>query len=188
MSSRTERNQTNEINAPETFFTAGLSAVASRLRSGELDPPHASAALLLNSFKDEVVEVPGTLTERAQLFPHQARGVAELVARLRRFNTSVLADSVGLGKTRTTCALIRMLRDSGSHQVSAILTPKKLERNWRKEMSVVGLREGQDVARCVNIDVLLVCSYNSCYRSCLLYLYMHVAVQASGNLRILHNL
>lgn len=140
----------NEV--PKAFFTQGLSEVASRLRSGELDPPHMSAALLLESYKDEVVEVPRALTERAQLFPHQARGVAELVARLRRFNTCVLADSVGLGKTRTTCAVIRMLRDSGSQQISAILTPRKLERNWRKEMSVVGLREGQDVVL-INKDI-----------------------------------
>ena len=142
----------NSVEVPEIFFTEGLSEVTSRLRSGELDPPHASAAVLLHSYKDEVVEIPYALTERAQLFPHQARGVAELVARLRRFNTSVLADSVGLGKTRTTCAVIRMLRENGNHQVAAILTPKKLERNWRKEMSVVGLREGQDVVL-VNKDI-----------------------------------
>jgi superfamily II DNA or RNA helicase len=145
-------NPETTADVPEIFFTQGLAEVASRLRSRELDPPHTSAALLLESYKDEVVEVPRALTERAQLFPHQARGVAELVARLRRFNTSVLADSVGLGKTRTTCAVIRMLRDSGSHQVSAILTPRKLERNWRKEMSVVGLREGHDVVL-INKDI-----------------------------------
>jgi hypothetical protein len=138
--------------APETFSTAGLSEVWSRLHSSEVDPPQTSAALLFRSYKNEVVEVPRALAESARLFPHQARGTAELIARLRRFNTSILADSVGLGKTRTTCAVIRMMRDAGSQRVSAILTPRKLERNWRKEMSVVGLQEGHDVVL-LNKDV-----------------------------------
>ncbi|HZH32555.1 MAG TPA: helicase-related protein [Pyrinomonadaceae bacterium] len=136
----------------ETFSTGGLSEIWSRLNLFELDPPLTSAALLLKSYRHEVVEVPRALTESAQLFPHQTRGIAEIVARLRRFNTTVLADSVGLGKTRTTCAVIRMLRDAGSQRVSAILTPRKLERNWRKEMSVVGLEEGHDVVL-LNKDV-----------------------------------
>lgn len=138
--------------APETFSTAGLGEAWSRLRSSEVDPPQTSAALLLRSHKNEVVEVPRALAESARLFPHQARGTAELIARLRRFNTSILADSVGLGKTRTTCAVIRMMRDLGGRRVSAVLTPRKLERNWRKEMSVVGLREGRDVVL-LNKDV-----------------------------------
>ncbi|HYO91224.1 MAG TPA: DEAD/DEAH box helicase, partial [Pyrinomonadaceae bacterium] len=130
---------------PDTFLTEGLSEVWSRLQLSELDSPQMSAALLLKSHRNEVVEVPRALAESARLFPHQSRGIAELIARLRRFNTSILADSVGLGKTRTTCAVIRMLRDAGSQRVSAVLTPRKLERNWRKEMSVVGLQEGHDV-------------------------------------------
>jgi hypothetical protein len=134
-----------EVHAPETFSTEGLGEVWSRLHSFEIASSKTAAALLLKSYSNEVVEVPRALTESAQLFPHQARGIAELIARLRRFNTSILADSVGLGKTRTTCAVIRMLRDAGSQRMSAILTPRKLERNWRKEMSVVGLEEGHDV-------------------------------------------
>jgi hypothetical protein len=133
------------IHEPEPFFAEGLTEIWSRLQANEIDPPHTSAVLLRESYSNEIVEVPRSLSEDAQLFPHQARGIAELIARLRRFNTSILADSVGLGKTRTTCAVIRMLRDNGSQRVSAILTPRKLERNWRKEMSVVGLKEGHDV-------------------------------------------
>jgi hypothetical protein len=135
----------HEVPEHEPFFTEGLGEVWSRLQSHDFDPPHTSAVLLRETYSHEIVEVPRSLSESAQLFPHQARGIAELIARLRRFNTSILADSVGLGKTRTTCAVIRMLRDNGSHRVSAILTPRKLERNWRKEMSVVGLKEGHDV-------------------------------------------
>src|SRR5262249_45218717 len=92
------------------------------------------------------------LTEHARLFPHQERGIAELVARLRRFNTAVLADSVGLGKTRTTCAVIRSLRDQQQLTRAAVLTPRKLERNWRIEFAVVGLQKGTD-AVLVNKDI-----------------------------------
>jgi hypothetical protein len=135
----------HKVPEPEPFFTEGLGEVWSRLQTHDFDPPQTSAVLLRETYSHEIVEVPRSLSESAQLFPHQARGIAELIARLRRFNTSILADSVGLGKTRTTCAVIRMLRDNGSQRVSAILTPRKLERNWRKEMSVVGLKEGHDV-------------------------------------------
>jgi hypothetical protein len=147
-----EQLSPKHIEQPEQFFTEGLAEIWSRLQGNEIDPPHTSAVLLRESYTSEIVEVPRSLSESAQLFPHQARGIAELIARLRRFNTSILADSVGLGKTRTTCAVIRMLRDNGVQKVSAILTPRKLERNWRKEMSVLGLKEGQDVVL-INKDI-----------------------------------
>jgi hypothetical protein len=140
----------------ESFTTDGISEVLARIQEGDIDKPDMSATLLYRTYVDEVIEVPHGLAESAQLFPHQTRGIAEIIARLRRFNTSVLADSVGLGKTRTTCAVILMLRDVsiGNHggKTAAILTPRKLERNWRKEMAVVGLQEGQDVVL-VNKDI-----------------------------------
>jgi hypothetical protein len=140
----------------ETFLTEGFGEVLARLQEGEIEQPWMSAGLLYQTYIDEVVEVPQGLAESARLFPHQTRGIAEIVARLRRFNASVLADSVGLGKTRTTCAVVRMLRDVGDGNraatTAAILTPRKLERNWRKEMAVVGLQEGRDIVL-VNKDI-----------------------------------
>jgi N12 class adenine-specific DNA methylase len=112
-----------------------------------------SAALLLRSYADELVDIPGALNERAHLFPHQKRGIAELVARLRRFNVALLADSVGLGKTRLACAIVRVLHDMGHIAKAAIVTPRKLERNWRKELAVVALREGDEVVL-INKDIL----------------------------------
>jgi Type III restriction enzyme, res subunit len=133
------------LSPSESFFTEGLAEVAARLHVDDLDAPWLSAALLHKSYEDEIVEVPRALAEHAQLFPHQERGIAELLARLRRFNVSVLADSVGLGKTRTTCAAIRSLRDQQQLTRAVILAPRKLERNWRIEFAVVGLEEGSDV-------------------------------------------
>ena len=143
---------TGEPSPSDRFFTGGLTEVAARLHAHDLDPHWLSAALLHKSYEDEIVEVPEGLAERAQLFPHQERGIAELVARLRRFNVAVLADSVGLGKTRTTCAVIRALRDQQRLARAAILAPRKLDRNWRIEFAVVGLEEGSDVVL-VNKDI-----------------------------------
>ena len=150
--------KTSEPVITESFRTEGLGEVLTRLQTRETNAKWMSAALLYGTYRNEVVEVPRNLAEMAQLFPHQTRGIAETVARLRRFNASVLADSVGLGKTRTTCAAIRVLRDnngvghSGRRATAVILTPRKLERNWRKELSVVGLLEGRDVIF-VNKDI-----------------------------------
>jgi hypothetical protein len=138
---------------PKVFAVQGLTEALNRLLAGDLDPEITSALLLLLSYADELVEVPEALSERAQLFPHQKRGLAELAARLSRFNVAVLADSVGLGKTRLACALVRALKDTGRLARAAIVTPRKLERNWRKEIAVVGLEEGNDVIL-VNKDLL----------------------------------
>lgn len=136
----------------DKFQTIGLNRVIERLGAKKIDDSLLSAAFLFKSYSDEIVEVSQTLTEKAKLFPHQVRGIAETIARLRRFNVSMLADSVGLGKTRTTCAVIKTMREQNSLKKAAILTPRKLERNWRKELAVVGLEEGQDVV-VINKDV-----------------------------------
>ena len=138
---------------PPGFAVLGLTEALNRLVAGDVDPGLMSAALLLRSYADELVDIPSTLNDRAHLFPHQKRGLAELVARLRRFNVALLADSVGLGKTRLACAIVRVLNDMGHVTKAAIVTPRKLERNWRKEMAVVALREGDEVVL-INKDIL----------------------------------
>ena len=142
-----------EAARPPSFAVQGLTEALERLVSGDLDPAMTSALLLLRNYADELVEVPEALSEQAHLFPHQKRGLAELTARLRRFNVAILADSVGLGKTRLACALVRSLKNTGRLSQAAIVTPRKLERNWRKEMAVVSLEEGEDVVL-VNKDML----------------------------------
>jgi superfamily II DNA or RNA helicase len=136
----------------ETFQTKGLDEVWERIIFQQTDPQWLSAARLHNDFKEEIVDVANNLAEKARLFPHQIRGVAESVTRLRRFNTAILADSVGLGKTRTSCAVIRTLLDHNSITKAAVIAPRKLERNWRNEFDVVGLKESHDVFL-INKDV-----------------------------------
>lgn len=136
----------------DKFQTIGLDKVIERLVTKQINESLLSAVHLFKSYSDEIVEVSESLTEKAKLFPHQVRGIAETIARLRRFNVSMLADSVGLGKTRTTCAVIKTMREQNTLRKAAILTPRKLERNWRKELAVVGLEEGRDVV-IINKDI-----------------------------------
>src|SRR5205085_2298932 len=131
----------------------GLDAVFARLTAGDVEPAHTAAAVLLNAFADELFDTPAAIAELARLFPHQVRGIAELAVRLKRYNVALLADSVGLGKTRLACALIRTLRDRGELKRAAIVTPRKIERNWRIELDVVGLEEGRDVT-IINKDAI----------------------------------
>lgn len=122
------------------FQIDGLREAWQRLFTGDIDEPHLSALLLALSRRNELVDVTEEVVRKADLFPHQARGAAEMVVRLRRLNVGLLADSVGLGKTRTTATILRLLRDRGEMRRAAILTPRKLERNWRKELSLLELR------------------------------------------------
>lgn len=71
------------------------------------------------------------------LYKHQKVGVSECKYRLDRYNTCVLADGVGLGKTRTAAATIL-----ASHSKPVlILASRKLHEQWRNELNAVGVRE-----------------------------------------------
>ncbi len=139
--------------SPE-FRVAGLGLAWSRLLSGNVDMPFASAQALADSRRGDWIDVSQDLIRQADLFPHQARGAAEIAVRLKRLNVALLADSVGLGKTRTTATVIRLLRDRGELKRAAILTPQKLERNWRNELKLLNLTmdgRGAD-AKLINKD------------------------------------
>lgn len=88
---------------------------------------------------NELVQVNFNLERDAQLFPHQKRGAAELVVRLQKLGVALLADSVGLGKTRTVATTIKLLCQ---HQIitrAAILAPAKLHHNWQAELQKLRL-------------------------------------------------
>lgn len=46
-----------------------------------------------------------------ELYPHQQTGVIDVEDKLNTFGTAILADGVGLGKTRTTAGIIRLAID-----------------------------------------------------------------------------
>lgn len=137
------------------FRVEGLGDAWSRLSSGQLDEVIDSAQALADTRRSDWIDVGQDLIRQADLFPHQARGAAEIAVRLKRLNVALLADSVGLGKTRTTATVIRLLHDRGELKRAAILTPRKLERNWRNELKLLNLTmDGRGaVVKLINKDM-----------------------------------
>ena len=62
------------------------------------------------------------------LYEFQKDGAKSLIARLRKHNGCILADSVGLGKTYTALAVIKYYEQR--NQRALVLCPKKLYENW----------------------------------------------------------
>ena len=87
----------------------------------------------------ELIQVDFDLERDAQLFPHQKRGAAELVVRLQKLGVALLADSVGLGKTRTVATTIKLLCQYQIITRAAILAPAKLHHNWLAELQKLHL-------------------------------------------------
>jgi len=88
---------------------------------------------------EEIIQVDFDLERDAQLFPHQKRGAAALVVRLQKLGVALLADSVGLGKTRTVATTIHLLCRSQMITRAAILAPAKLHHNWLAELQKLHL-------------------------------------------------
>ncbi len=65
-----------------------------------------------------------------KLYPFQQSGVINLIKILNKYNGSILADAVGLGKTWTTLAIIKYYQIKGRDTL--LLCPKKLEQNWKQ--------------------------------------------------------
>jgi len=132
----------------------GFEMAFERLKREERDDP----ALLLCAFAQRhafaMPQIDFDIERDAQLFPHQKRGAAELVIRLQKLGVALLADSVGLGKTRTVATVIRIMRQQKMIDRAAVLTPAKLMHNWEAELRRLGLTVGTD--RGQNVDVLLV--------------------------------
>ena len=62
------------------------------------------------------------------LFEFQKEGAKSVIARLRKHNGCILADSVGLGKTYTALAVIKYYEQRNERVL--VLCPKKLQENW----------------------------------------------------------
>lgn len=88
---------------------------------------------------DGLPQVAFDLERDAELFPHQKRGAAELVVRLQKLGVALLADSVGLGKTRTVATTIKLLCQNHIIARAAVLAPAKLHHNWLAELQKLHL-------------------------------------------------
>ncbi|KRM75603.1 hypothetical protein FC48_GL000137 [Ligilactobacillus murinus DSM 20452 = NBRC 14221] len=91
-----------------------------------------------------------------ELFPHQRSGIVNIKEKLDSFNTAVLSDGVGLGKTRTTAGVIRQYLETENINRILIVADNKLKDQWHDELKAVGIKpnEYEYISRqqLVNID------------------------------------
>src|SRR5262245_38996336 len=97
------------------------------------DPLDAQASafarlLKLSGDPDEAFKSAVALADG--LFPHQIEGVAFLLGRRR----AILADDMGLSKTRQAIVSLRHLTPGGPRLV---VCPASVKRNWAREIAVV---------------------------------------------------
>ncbi len=64
------------------------------------------------------------------LYEFQKKGVLSLIRMLQTYNSAILADAVGLGKTWSALAVMKFFQLQGREII--LLCPKKLEYNWRQ--------------------------------------------------------
>lgn len=133
-------NKTEIELAPIEWKLPGWKEGFERLRQNDLDDSIWSILLAAHHYTNQLLKLDFGVLDEAVLFPHQRRGAVELAGRLRRLGVAMLADSVGLGKTRTTGTLIRLLIQNGLIQRAVILTPQKLEHNWQAELTQLNLQ------------------------------------------------
>ena len=64
------------------------------------------------------------------LFDFQKKGVLSLIKMLQKYNGAILADAVGLGKTWSALAVMKFFQLQGREVI--LISPKKLQHNWRR--------------------------------------------------------
>lgn len=73
------------------------------------------------------------------LFQHQRSGIISIKEKLDSFDTAVLSDGVGLGKTRTAAGVIRLYLASETVHRILVIADTKLKDQWREELQAVGV-------------------------------------------------
>jgi nucleoside-triphosphatase THEP1 len=120
----------------------GFAEAFDRLQREDVDDKMQVIQAFATRHGEQLPQVDFEIGRDAQLFPHQKRGAAELVVRLQKLGVALLADSVGLGKTRTVATTIKLMRQYGLIQQAAVLTPVKLQHNWVAELDQLKLSVG----------------------------------------------
>ena len=124
---------------PVEWQLPGFAEAFERLLSNQVDNSALAVLAAATRYSTHLLQVDFAIERDAQLFPHQKRGAAELAVRLQKLGVALLADSVGLGKTRTTATLIKLLRQHKLIEQAAVITPSKLEHNWLAELKQLRL-------------------------------------------------
>ncbi|MDC2844306.1 phospholipase D-like domain-containing protein [Limosilactobacillus mucosae] len=92
-----------------------------------------------NIFAKPFTELNETKEWVKELYPHQRSGVIAIKDKLDSFNTAILSDGVGLGKTRTAAGVIRLYLESENVCRILILVDAKLHNQWEDELRAVGV-------------------------------------------------
>ena len=71
------------------------------------------------------------------LYAHQRSGILKIQDKMMQFGSAILADGVGLGKTRTTAGVIRLALQSNKELKAVIIADKKLHDQWKSDMDAL---------------------------------------------------
>jgi ERCC4-related helicase len=100
---------------------------------------------LMEVFPDELIP-PEKLSENTEdvLYAFQNRNAGILINKLRKMGVAMLSDSVGLGKTITSGAVIRHYSDNEAYRI-IVIAPAALKQQWKDDLgSFFKLIEGRD--------------------------------------------
>lgn len=130
---------------------------------GSLDAIDAAAQAIGRPFdvasnpKHDWRTTPGLKEElEKNLYPFQVDGVQMIVGRLRNYGGAMLADSMGLGKTRTALGVIKVLCPSQT----LIVVPASVRGQWVSEAALLGLKaiavtKGKDAALAIDAPIVV---------------------------------
>lgn len=92
------------------------------------------------SLRDRHIEKTAKLKEHVQLYPHQEGAVQKIVDNDENDRNTILAHSVGAGKTLTTIAGFEKLREQGKANRALVVVPASLRENY----AIKGVKEFTD--------------------------------------------
>ena len=101
---------------------------------------------LMEVFPDELIPTVEFSTESNDiLYSFQSRNAGILVKKLNRHKVAMLSDSVGLGKTITSGAVIKYYREQKEKSNVVIIVPASLRTQWKSDLGEkFDLEEGYD--------------------------------------------
>ena len=128
------------------FSGIGSEGQIERLLKALLVQPKTWYLNLASRHYDEFIFLnPGKISD-LNLFAHQISGAIQLVNALKKYDTVVLADNVGLGKTRTALMAAWYMLNQGNEDAIeklTILAPKKIHNQWIQEIARFGFHPSQ---------------------------------------------
>lgn len=96
-----------------------------------------------NMFGKSYTELDESQEWVKNLFPHQKSGIINVKEKLDSFNSAVLSDGVGLGKTRTVAGVIKLYLTLQHTNNILIIADTKIKKQWREELKIVGVNPNQ---------------------------------------------